>query len=113
MKIILTSALVISGLTGTAMAEPVALDRSIHDLFGSTTGHQELALPSGKGLGDSLIGVTGFTVQPAKQPEKLARSNSFDELKEAKPFMHQPKAEVVKPGLLQRAWNFIKSIFCL
>lgn len=111
MKIILTSALVISGLTGTAMAEPVALQRT-QDLFGSLSGHQELVLPSGKGLGDSLMGVTGFTVQPAQQPEKLARSNSFDKLKEAKPFIHQPKAEVVKPSLLKRAWNFIKSIFC-
>ncbi|MBX3487164.1 MAG: hypothetical protein KF798_04590 [Candidatus Paracaedibacteraceae bacterium] len=110
MKTILTSALVISGLMGSAQAEPVLMDRT-SNLFDIS--RQELAQPSsGKGLGDSLMGVTGFTVNLAKQPEKLARSSSFDKLKEAKPFMNQPKADVVvKPSLLQRAWTWIKSFF--
>ncbi len=113
MKTILTSALVISGFVGSAQAEPVLMDRISNNLFDSLSGHQELALPS-KGLGDSLMGVTGFTVNPKKEPEKLARSNSFDKLKEAKPFMNQPKADVVKtkPSLFQRAWTWIKNLFC-
>ncbi len=113
MKTILTSALVISGLMGSAQAEPIVMNRSNSNPFDISL--QELAQPgSGKGLDGSLMDVKEFTVnlEKAKEPEKLARSNSFDKLKEAKSFMNQPKADVVvKPSLLQRAWTWIKSFF--
>lgn len=114
MKTIITSALVISGVMGSAMAEPVSCEQS-RDLFGSLSGHQDI-MPSkddSLGLGSS-IKLTGFVLNTASKKEepKLARSNSFDDDTKAQPFMSEEKHKVVaEPGLFTRVINWVKSIF--
>lgn len=110
MKTIITSALVISGVIGSAMAEPVVYERS-HDLLGSLSGSQRV-MPKGN-LGDSVT-LTGFALgTPQKKQPELARSDSFDEDTNAQHFMSKAKPEVVaKPGLFTRFITWVKGIFC-
>lgn len=110
MKAIITSALVISGLTGSALADLDVTERSFPP-FASTNDRQEFVAPKEHNLGDSFTGIQGFKVSPKTQP-KLARSNSFEEDKGAQAFRSTPKAEVVvKQSWFQRAWSWITSCF--
>ena len=113
MKTIITSALVISGVMGSAMADPVSCEQ--HNLFGSLSGHQDI-MPSKDGLDlGSSIKLDSFVLNTAQKKEqpKLARSNSFDEDTKAQPFMSKAKPEVVaKPGLFTRFITWVKGIFC-
>lgn len=88
MKIILTSALVISGLIGSVHAEPVAMQSSLHDSFHGSQVMMPVAKDSD--LSSSLLGVKSFTLNTEAKAPVLARSNSFEHDKKAEAFTQKP-----------------------
>ncbi len=115
MKTIITSALVISGVIGSAMADPVSCEERQRGLFDSLSDPQEVMQPKGTNTLGHSVTLDGFALgtTSTKEQPKPVRSNSFEKDKKAQPFMSNAKPEVVaKPGLFTRFITWVKGIFC-